>query len=208
MDTKRRRTLCDGQGTVEYLGLVLVIGLLLAGAMIAIHRVRPPTHLPRVEPTGERVPLVGLLGTPAAPQPGWAARLVTRTRHVAVAAARGQEAFVAGFTRAAISDARDLVRDPVGTLFGRPGDGIGLITAVVHPIATGRAQVASLRRYLRDLRAMDPDDAWVRMMGDLGALGEDAVLSRGRRTLLKRAVRAGRQMRRNDPEITPPAAHN
>jgi hypothetical protein len=46
-------------------------------------------------------------------------------------------------------------------------------------------------------------------MGDLGAVGEDVALARGRRTILKRAVRIGRQMRRRDPEITPPvAAHN
>jgi hypothetical protein len=211
MDTKRRIARCAGQGTVEYVGLVLVIAALMAVGMITIDRIRAPTHLATADPDAQRVALIALLGTPPQQEPrrGWAANLAGRAGHLVVTAVRGRDAFVAGFTRAAIADLRALTHDPVGTLLGSPGDGIGLITAVMHPVATARAQAADLRRYAGELRAMDPDDAWVRLMGDLGAVGEDVALARGRRTILKRAVRVGRQMRRRDPEITPPVvAHN
>lgn len=208
MHTNRRITHSGGQGTVEYVGLVLVVAVLMAAAMLAIHHVRPPNHLSPSAGVPERVPLVELLGPRRPPVQGRLAVLARRTRRAATIVVRGERAFITGFRQAAVTDLRALVNDPMGTLLGRPGDGIGLITAVLHPIATGRAQVASLRRYVRELRAMDGDEAWVRLMGDLGAVGEDVAVSRGRRMILKRAVRAGRQMRRRDPEITPPEAHN
>jgi hypothetical protein len=208
MDTNRSLTRSGGQGTIEYVGLVLAVGVLMAAAMLAVHHVRPPNHLPQSVRAPERVPLVALLGRRPPPPPGRFAAFARRTRRAATLVVRGEQAFIAGFGRAAITDFRALVHDPMGTLLGRPGDGIGLITAVLHPVATGRAQVASLRRYVRELKAMDGDEAWVRLMGDLGAVGEDVAISHGRRTVLKRAVRAGRQMRRHDPEIAPPPAHN
>ena len=124
------------------MGLVLVIAALMAVGMITIDRIRAPTRLAAADPDAQRVALIALLGTPPQQEPrrGWAANLAGRAGHLVVTAVRGRDAFVAGFTRAAIADLRSLTHDPVGTLLGSPGDGIGLITAVMHPVATARAR--------------------------------------------------------------------
>ncbi len=203
MDTTHEGNASAGQGTVEYLGVVLAVALMLAVSAIVIGRLRPDAPSGAMSDIGDRVALVELLGPQRRDTRGWLRRAAGRAVHIGVTIVRGRDAMTRGFVDALVRDAKDLAHDPVGTLLGRPGDGLGLVTAALHPIATGRAQVRVLRRYVGTLRSMDADDAYVRLMYDLGGVAEDGVLSHGRRTIVKRMVDTGRRMRRRTAPTFP-----
>lgn len=176
-----------GQGTVEYIGLVLVLAVGMVASLAVVRHLRPDGAPPRAAIAAvERVTLPGLLGRR---QASGGRSLVRRLLPTARTLLAGRRAFLAGFARAVRDDVRALLRDPRVALTG----GGGRIAALLRdPIGTVRAAIDDGETYIRDLRAMPLREAYVRVMGDAGALAEDILVNRGKRRLIE----IGRDRRR------------
>ena len=180
-----------GQASVEHIGLVVVVALLLAacGVWLATH-VRAGTAAPdivatpwagleRIETPATQVPDLGVTpsrskGRPVSRILGRIGRAVRRANRVV---AVGTEAFVRGVGVGAWSTASQLARDPVGTLIG----GADLVSELRRdPLGFTRAQIDAAVGYVDELRAMPVDQAYERVMRDLGQLTVDVVVLRGK----------------------------
>lgn len=186
----------SGQATLEYIGLVLVVVALLVGAALVVrHRVvsTPESRFPAVVPAPDAVggPLDQLALRPR-PRPGWIGRGFGVMRRGGRIIVVGGVAFGRGFGRAVLRDLEIAVRDPASIL----RDGGSLVAAAKDPMGTARAIARDLRAYIRELRAMDPDAAYVRIMEDLGGVSEDLIVARGRALILRRLAAAARDRAR------------
>lgn len=191
----RTRDCYAGQASVEYVGTLAVLALALAafGAW-AIHHVRAPNAAP---PPAVRIfDPVALIGAPAQPAPegpGRVSRLVRRGIRIAGRggrlAGRGWLAMRIGFADGVAVSVRSFVRDPVAALT----DGTGLLAEVVRdPGGAGASVVRAAIDYAKELRALPPEEAYLRFMHDLGGLEADVAVSRGRgaaRRALLKAIR-------------------
>lgn len=211
MDARRqRRTGVSGQATVEHVGIVIVVALLLAaaGAWLASHVQpdrAPPSIVPhvwsgldRISEPAPRPPDLGL--TPRerrTPAIGRALRRVVRTvRTGGEIVVVGTSEFATGFGHGLWSAFTEFVHDPVALL----SDGRGLITALVEdPLGFTAEQFDAAIDYARELGAMSPKAAYRRFMRDLGEATADAAITRGKLVAkramlraLKRRIDAGR----------------
>ncbi len=218
MDARRqRRTGVSGQATVEHVGIVIVVALLLAaaGAWLAAH-VQPDrappivpqiwSGLDRISEPAPRPPDLGL--TPRerrTPAIGRALRRVVRTvRTGGEIVVVGATAFAAGFGHGLWGTFTEFIHDPVALLT----DGRGLITALAEdPLGFAAAQFDAAIEYARELGAMSPKDAYRSFMRDLGEATADATITRGKllakRAMLralKRRIDAGRAPTPDSPD--------
>jgi len=194
-----------GQATIEHLGLVVAVALLLAamGAWAAAH-VRPGAPPPVLERA-----LAPLDAAPAIPDLGVAPRgarstpIVRALRRAAGLGGRagrlagvGATAFAGGFTGGLRATVAEFVRNPVSAL---RNSGALARTAVSDPFTLGSAGLRAAVDYARELRAMPPEAAYRRVMRDLGETGADVAVSKGKglarraflRVLRDRLARAG-----------------
>lgn len=191
MDASVRHRAQDGQATAEYIGIVVVVALLLVGASVVVRHFTGPRLDPRPTPVipaaVERVtePLDRLSGS-SGNRPGRWTRFVRAVRKGGRLVGVGGAAFGRGFGHAVMRDLEALVRDPVAFLRA----GSDLTSALRDPVGTVRSLSRDLRAYVRELRVMDGEAAYRRIMEDLGGLSEDVVVSRGRMFVLKRLRRA------------------
>lgn len=174
-----------GQAGIDYLGAVLAIALLCTAAVVAITQLRPAggAEQPSAVVAQPLTPLVDLLGRrePTGRAGGLAAGVRRSVRFVA----RGPKAFGRGFVDALVRDAQSLVRHPLQAIGGAGGE---LHDVARDPIGTLRARWDAGRAYVRDLRALGIRRGYEQLMYDLGGLGEDVVVARGKRALLERAT--------------------
>ncbi len=193
----RRRAAQQGQATPEYIGLIVIVAVLLVGVAVAArHWVSSrdgPMGPPALPAAVDRVqdPL-DRLSVPGRDRPGRWTRLGDALRRGGRIVGVGGAAFGRGFGRAVLRDLEALVRDPVD--FVRAGR--DLSSALSDPVGTARALSRDLRTYVRELRAMDGEAAYRRIMEDLGGLTEDVVVGRGRLFVLKRLRQAARERAR------------
>ncbi len=181
----------DGQAAPEYVGLIVIITLMLAAA--ALIAARGGWLGGRDGPAAVAVvssPLAEL----ARPRPSRGGGGLGRLRRVTISGirltARGVAAAARGFGGAARDDLEAFLRDPVGTI---RGGGSMMRDVARDPIGTARAVIDDARAYARELRTMPSEEAFLRMMGDLGALGEDVALMRGRGLIRKQVLRRLRE---------------
>lgn len=171
--------------------MVVVVALLLAaaGAWLTSH-VHPDRHPPpvtthvwsgldRIPESTPRPPDLGL--TPHGRSERTTGHAVRRILRGVVKANRlilsGNRVFVAGFGHGLWMSVTDFVRDPVALLT----DGRGLIKDFAEdPAGLVAAQIDAAIDYARQLKAMSPQDAYRRVMRDLGELSADVVIERGR----------------------------
>lgn len=79
--------------------------------------------------------------------------------------------------------------DPVGSLVG----GGGAVAAVARdPLGVTRAQLHAAVAYARALRELPPREAYRRFMRDLGEVGVDLALTRGKQLAIRSLLRAVR----------------
>ena len=185
-----------GQATVEYVGIVVVVALVLAafGAW-AIHHVRAPDRPPPV--VTAVIDPFAVVGRQEESAPGRGERLRRFIRQGMRGAVRGGRivgrgwlAFNEGVTNGLAATVRDFVRDPVGSLIG----GTGLLADVIRdPSGVGSAVVREAIDYAEELRAMPPEDAYERFMHDLGEVTADAAVTRGKAAARKALLRAIRR---------------
>ena len=89
----------------------------------------------------------------------------------------GTEAFVRGVGVGVWSTASQLARDPVGTLVG----GADLAEELRRdPLGFTRVQIDAAMRYVSELRAVPAEQAYERVMRDLGQVTVDVVVLRGK----------------------------
>jgi hypothetical protein len=83
-----------------------------------------------------------------------------------------------------------LAADPVGTLTG----GGGAVASVLRdPLGVTRAQLAEAVAYARVLRSLPPREAYRRFMRDLGEVGVDLAVTRGKQLAVRALLRAARR---------------
>lgn len=188
-----------GQGAVEYIGVVLVVAATMMVASLAIARLVPaPTSggaLAQIVTTARAEAFARVLGVAEPSRPSRLRRIARAAATVGRAIVRGQIAMRAAFVRALIDDAQGLRRDPLA-LFHVGADADVFRAVAGDPARFVAERLAAVRRYVALLRALGPEDAYVRLMSDGGTIAEDLLVSRGRQTLLRR-VATGRWSRRS-----------
>ncbi len=82
------------------------------------------------------------------------------------------------------------VADPVGTLVGGGGAAAALAR---DPLGVTSAQLDAALAYARALRELSPREAYRRFMRDLGEVGADLAITRGKQLAVRSLVRAARR---------------
>ncbi len=192
-----------GQATVEQIGIVVVVALLLAAVSVWVSAAvrdagRPPPVVERV--LAPQAPVAPALDTPhpdigVAPRPrrgrlSGILRATARTaRRVTRLAGAGGVAFAQGFAGGLATTVREAASDPAGILAGG-----GAVSVLVRdPVGLVRAELAAARDYARAMRALPPDRAYRRLMRDLGRASADVAVTRGKQLATRAAVRAVRR---------------
>ena len=198
----RNRHARAGQATAEYVGIVVVVALALAafGAW-AIRHVRAPERPPSMV-TAALDPFA-VVGRYQEPPPGRAEQVRRFVRRGVRGTVRGGRfigrgwlAFNEGVANGLVVTVREFVRDPVGSLTG----GTGLLADLIRdPAGVGSAVVRDAIAYAKELRAMPPDAAYERFMHDLGEVGADAAVTRGKATARRALLRAIRRRLEHPP---------
>ena len=171
--------------------MVVVVALLLAacGVWLVAHVRAGPTApgiletpwagLDRIAPPPTQVPDLGLTPAPSRGRPAGRilGRIVAALRTANRVVAVGTEAFVRGVGVGVWSTASQLARDPVGTLVG----GADLAEELRRdPLGFTRVQIDAAMRYVSELRAVPAEQAYERVMRDLGQVTVDVVVLRGK----------------------------
>ena len=197
MDPRRSHR---GQSTVEYVGIVVLLAILLgAVGWWAARHVRapakppdliehgwegidkiapPPLVVPGVDPprrTNERrfLRVVRRVG-----------RVVRRGGRIVVV---GASEFVLGFGDGLKTAVEDFVRDPIGAL----KDGGGLLDELARdPIGFTKAQLDAAIDYARELAKLPPEEAYRRFMHDLGEVAAEEAVGHGKKAAAKAIKRA------------------
>jgi hypothetical protein len=191
---------------VEYLAVVVVVALGLAAVGVWIASTS--------RPSGEAAAVVvertlSGLDRIAAPQPGTDAQAPGPFRRAVRGAARavrtGSDILTTGAASLGLgvgdgvrATMNAFLADPVGMLIG----GGGAVAALARdPLGVTRAQLDAAVAYARALRKMPPREAYRRFMRDLGEVGADLAITRGKQLAVRSLLRAVR--RRTPP---PPGA--
>ena len=104
--------------------------------------------------------------------------------------ATGVAAFGSGFGDGVWRATGALIRDSVGALTG----GGGAVAPLLRdPVGVTRAQIDEAVAYARELRALPPREAYRRLMRDLGEVGADVAVTRGRQLAARSVLRALRR---------------
>jgi hypothetical protein len=196
---------------VEQVGLVVVVALLLAacGVWLVAHAggvgaaapsiVQSPwSGLDRVATPTTQVPDLGL--TPARSR-GRAigkvlARIGSGLRTANRVVAVGTEAFVRGVSAGLVTTVSEIARDPVGALVG----GADLVGELARdPVGFTRAQIDAAVDYVAMLRGMPADQAYQRLMHDLGEVTVDVVVLRGKAAARNALLRSLKRRIERDP---------
>lgn len=193
----------EGQAVPEYVGIVVVLAVLMGALALIASRSgwlggRGSPHLPA--PALPTPPLIDL-APPAARSGGRLTRLRRSVSRGVRVTARGVVAAARGFGDAARRDLEAFLRDPAGSLQGG-GDAVEAFAR--HPVASTRAIIDDARAYAVELRAMPGDEAFVRFMGDLGAVAEDVAVARGKGLLRRRMLRKLRERMERTPRTPDP----
>ncbi len=196
------RKRASGQGTVEYLGVVFVVAIIIAAGAFAVGRWRPTAdRSPPQAQAAVRLALAALTVAEPPNRPSAVRRVLHRVRSVA----DGPAVFVRAFGEAGARDLKALVRDPIGVLIGGGGD---LLLVIHDPVGAVTVQVRAARAYVNELRTMSAHDAYLRVMADAGELTEDLVVARGKRAVVSRLANGARRAgRRTDPGAEPGTGH-
>ncbi len=195
-----------GQAAVESIGIAVLVALLLAAVSAwLVREVRPPAGPPALveavaaplsrdpAPFDHRYPLP----PPAFEMPrgrddepiGRALRAAARgSRDAVVLGVEMRHRFARGFGRRVGARGRRFLEDPLGELLTVPD--ADLLTP-----AGARLDVERLRDYVRELRAMPPREAALRVSEDAGGLGGDLAVEAVKAWLERRAQPGGRQPR-------------
>jgi hypothetical protein len=195
-----------GQAAVESIGIAVLVALLLAAVSAWLLReVRPPERPPALV-EAVAAPLTRGPGTfdfryplpaPVLQMPrgrsnapiGRALRAAARwSRDAVVLGLEMRHRFALGFGRRLGERARRLLEDPLGELVSAPD------ADVLTPAGLGRA-VERLRAYVREVRALPPREAALRVSEDAGGLGADLAVEAAKAWLQRRAQRGGRAPR-------------
>lgn len=207
-----------GQATVEHIGVVVVVALLMAAVSLwAAGNMRPSAAPPPIAST-----VVGHLqneapGSPAYRFPAAGSSLefvhgggdepigrflkgIGRlTRDVVVI---GGPALARGFVERTKQRAVDMVRDPLGTI----RDTItGLANGNPNILAVIRDRVGEIGDYVVSLRGMTREEMIRTVAQDLGAAGADFVIDRGRGYIVREGISTVRGRRSRPADSRPPA---
>jgi hypothetical protein len=209
MREPRPRHAEPGHAAVEYLAIIGIVVTMTIGLTLWFRSAIP-------EPASAKSPsivtrsldrLVAPVDPPKRAMPtkeGRLRRIVRIARRGVRIAGRGGRAFLGGFGGALRRDLDALIADPVGTLFGGGGE---ILAILRDPAGAGIALVRAAREYAAELRALSPQEAYERLLRDLGEGAEDALLNRGRKTLLKKLrERVQEPATRSRPKPPPEAA--
>jgi hypothetical protein len=216
----RNRTLPRqaGQATVEHIGVVVVVALLMASLSLwAAQNIRPSPapppivasivdHLQQEAPgsPGYRFPAVGapftaVRGTDDEPIGRFLKGTVRLARDVVVI---GGPALAKGFVERVKERAVDMVRDPIGTA----EDTItGLAQGNPNILAVIRDRVGDIGDYVEALRGMSREEMIRTVAEDLGAAGAEFVIDRGRGYILREGISKARG-RLSRPADSPPTS--
>lgn len=188
MREPRSRHAEPGHAAIEYLAIIAIVVSMAIGLTLWIRSAVPDA------PSTESPPIItrslDRLVAPVDPPPratptkeGRLRRIARIARRGVRLAGRGGRALLAGFGGALRRDLDALIADPVGTLFGGGGE---ILAILRDPPGAGVELLRAARDYAAELGALAPQEAYERLMRDLGEGAEDVLLNRGRRTLLKK----------------------
>ncbi len=188
-----------GQATVEHVGLVALMAVLLsATGLWLVREVRPPAHPPRfvdaaAQPLESADSWVGRNLNPLAGLQPWRAPLggigpIGRAlRDAGAVLVGGVVAFNRGTVDRLLEHLDRMLHDPLDTLLVSLR---GAYWAGSNPDEAALAAVRDLRAYVRDLRRAGWREAYLRLAHDAGAEAIDLALARGqaqaRRLILRR----------------------
>jgi hypothetical protein len=192
-----------GQATVEHVGMVALLALLLSAiALWLVREVRPPDHPPRfidaaAQPLVSADSWVGQYVNPLAGLQPWRAprgredepigRVLRAGGRAGLVALQGVPAFGQGAWDRLTEHLDAILDDPLGAALQslRESWWIG-----VHPDEAVRQLAREMRDYVEELRRLGPRGAYLKLAHDAGGEALDAALSRGgaavRRLILRR----------------------
>jgi hypothetical protein len=195
-----------GQAAVESIGIAVLVALLLAAVSAwLVREVRPPERPPAlieaVAAPLTRDPAPFDYRYPLPPPPfemprgrddepiGRALRAAARgTRDAVVLGLEVRHRFAYGFGRRLAERGRRFLEDPLQELGSLPN--ADLLTS-----EGARGAVERLRAWAREVRALPPREAALRVSEDAGALGADLALEVAKAWLERRAQRTGQRPR-------------
>src|SRR5262245_22794776 len=195
-----------GQATVEHVGMVALLALLLSAVGLwLVREVRPPDHPPRfvdaaAQPLASADSWVGQYVDPLAGLQPWRAprgrddepigRALRAGGRAGLVALQGVPAFGQGGLDRLTEHLDAILHDPLGAALESVQETwwVG-----AHPDEAVRRAGRDLRDYALELRRLGPRGAYLRLAHDAGGEALDAALSRGaaavRRLILGRVVR-------------------
>jgi hypothetical protein len=191
-----------GQAAVESIGIAVLVALLLAAVSAwLVREVRPPERPPAlieaVAAPLTRDPAPFDYRYPLPPPPfdiprggddepiGRALRAAARgTRDAVVIALEVRQRFTYAFGRRLVERARQFLDDPLGELAAVPD--ADLLTS-----DGARLQIDRFLAWVREVRALPPREAALRVSEDAGALGADLAVEVAKAWLERRAQRIG-----------------
>ncbi len=200
MTTDWPRTRQRGQGTVEYIGVVVLVALLVTGITLWLRTAIPDG--PVSPPVALTQPLERLVDPLRPPPPPKKGRGFWRSvGHGVRVAARTPVLLYRGFRDRVKQNLKDFIDDPLGSL--RSG-GNGLFALARDPIGVTQEILDAARGYADELQALGPEKAYERLVYDLGGAAGDAAFDRGaskaRRELLKAVRRRYEKAQRDETD--------
>ncbi len=200
MTAQWSRTRQRGQGTVEYIGIVVLVALLGAGITLWLRSAIPDQ--PASPPVALTQPLERLVDPLRPPPPPKQGRGFWRSvGHGVRVAARTPLLLYRGFRDRVKQNLNDFIEDPLGSL---KSGGDGLFALARDPIGVTKEILDAAREYADELQALGPEKAYERLVYDLGGAAGDAAFDRGvskaKRELLKAVRRRYEKARREEKD--------